>query len=96
MNAAHNGTTHYGVNQFSDLTSTEFARVRLSPNISKIVTARLNSIKEKPQKNSSTLVQVTDFQYIFTDNNELDRYPTFYKQKLLQKNLNFVPLNVDW
>lgn len=96
MNAAHNGTTHYGVNQFSDLTSSEFATVRLNSNISKIVGARLQSIKEKPQKNPSTLINVTDFQYIFTDNNELDKYSKFYKQKLLEKNLNFVPLKVDW
>lgn len=64
--------------------------------MSLIVGARLKSIKDKLPTNATTSVKVNEIKYEFTDNNNFDRYPSFYKPNLLQKNLNFIPLKVDW
>lgn len=94
---AHNATAHFGINRFSDLTPDEFQALRLDRNLSLIVGARLKSIGEKPpSRNASTLVNVNEVKYVFTDNNAYDRYPSFYKPTLLHQNLNFIPLKVDW
>lgn len=97
MNMAHNATAHFGINRFSDLTTDEFQALRLNRNLSLIVGARLKSVEAKPPaSNASSLINVNDTKYVFTDNNAYDRYPTFYKPTLLHKNLNFIPLKVDW
>lgn len=96
LNTAHNSTAHFGVTRYSDLTMDEFAAYNLNKNMSHIVGARLKSIQDKPKKNVTTSMKVTDIKYAFTDNNEYDRYPSFYKEKLLEQNLNFIPLKVDW
>lgn len=93
---AQNTTAHFGINRFSDLTPQEFEALRLNSNMSLIVGARLKSIQDKLPKNATSTVKVSEVKYEFTDNNEYDRYPTFYKPNLLQKNLNFIPLKVDW
>lgn len=97
MNMVHNATAHFGINRFSDLTPDEFQALRLNRNLSLIVGARLKSADmQPPNTNTSSLVKTTDIKYVFTDNNAYDRYPTFYKPTLLHKNLNFIPLKVDW
>lgn len=93
---AHNSTAHFGINRYSDLTPQEFQELRLNRNMSLIVGARLQSIQSKGPSNATTSFKANDIKYVFTDNNEFDRYPSFYKSVLLQKNLNFVPLKVDW
>lgn len=97
MNMAHNATAHFGINRYSDLTPEEFQALRLNRNLSLIVGARLKSIQEKqPSNNTSSLINTSNVKYVFTDNNAYDRYPSFYKPTLLHKNINFIPLKVDW
>lgn len=93
---AHNATAHFGINRYSDLSPQEFETLHLNRNMSLIVGARLKSIKDKLPTNATTSVKVNEIKYEFTDNNSFDRYPSFYKPNLLQKNLNFIPLKVDW
>lgn len=78
------------------MTADEFARSQLNEKLSDVIKIRLESIKEQPQRNLSSLLNVTEFDYSFTDNNRFDRYPKFYNTLLLKKNLNFLPLRVDW
>lgn len=78
------------------MTADEFARSQLNEKLSDVIKIRLESIKEQPQRNLSSLLNVTEYDYSFTDNNRFDRYPKFYNTSLLKKNLNFLPLRVDW
>lgn len=96
MNSAPNVAAHFGVTKYSDLTPDEFKVLHLNKQMTHIVRARIESIKDKPKKNISSAIKVNDFKYEFTDNNDYDRYPSFYKEKLLERNLNFMPLKVDW
>lgn len=94
---AHNATAHFGINRYTDLTPDEFQALRLNRNLSLIVGARLKSIEgKKPPSNASSLIDANEVKYFFTDNNGFERYPSFYKPSLLHKNLNFIPLKVDW
>lgn len=93
---AHNTTAHFGINLYSDLTPQEFQELRLNRNMSLIVGARLKSIQSKPIRNTTASVKINDIKYEFTDNNESNRYQSFYKPILLQTNLNYIPISVDW
>lgn len=96
-NAAINSAARFGVNRFSDLSADEFSAIHLNRNLSHFVKIRFDSVREvQSQKNLTSLLNVTDFKYSFTDNNRYDRYPMFYNMTLLQRNLNFIPLRVDW
>lgn len=96
-NAAANSAAQFGVNRFSDLSADEFSTVNLNPKLSHFVKIRLNNIgRNESQNNLSSLLNVAGFEYFFTDNNYYDRYPLFYNTTLLKKNLNFIPLRVDW
>lgn len=96
MNTAENTTAHFGVTRYSDLTPVEFEAIHLNRNLSHIVGARLKSIQQMPAKNVNSTIPVNEVKYEFTDNNDYDRYPSFYKPNLLKKNLNFIPMRVDW
>lgn len=96
LNTAPNVAAHFAVTKYSDLTPEEFRSKHLNEQMSPIVRARVQSIKDKPAKNISSAIKVNEFKYEFTDNNDFDRYPAFYKEKLLERNLNFIPLKVDW
>lgn len=89
-------TAHFGVTPFSDLTPEEFEGMQLNKNMSHIVKARLLNIQDKQPKNISSPIKVNEIKYTFTDDNNYDRYPSFYKPDLLEKNLNFIPMKVDW
>lgn len=93
---AQNATAHFGVTRWSDLTPEEFEATHLNQNMSHIIGARLKSIQQMPSKNVNSTLNLDEVKYEFTDNNEYDRYPSFYKQNLLKKNINFLPLKVDW
>lgn len=93
---ANRNVAHFGITRYSDLTSEEFAAAHLNKNMSHIVEARLKTIQDQQPKNVSTTLKVDNVKYEFTNNNEYNRYPMFYKQELLQKNLNFIPMEVDW
>lgn len=93
---AHEPTAHFGINRYTDLTPQEFQELRLNRNMSLIVGARLKSIQSKPIKNVTATVKINDVKYEFTDNNESNRYKSFYKPTLLQTNLNYIPMSVDW
>lgn len=93
---ATNAAAQFGINRFSDLTADEFSVNHLNRNLSHMVAMRLESIKNQTQQNLSSLVNVADIELAFTDNNRFDRYPLFYNMTLMRKNLNFLPLKVDW
>lgn len=95
-NIAQNATAHFGVTRYSDLTQEEFRTTNLNPTMSHIVKARLKSIQDKPQKNITSSMKVNEIEYKFTDGNDYNQYPSFYKPDLLQQNLNFIPLKIDW
>lgn len=92
----HESTAHFGITRYSDLTAEEFAALNLNKNMSHIVTARLKSIQDNQSKNVNSTIKINDIKYEFTNNNGYDSYPSFYKPKLLDKNVNFIPLNIDW
>ncbi|XP_055327078.1 cathepsin O-like [Sitodiplosis mosellana] len=96
LNTAENATAHFGVTRYSDLTPEEFEAIHLNRNMSHIIGARLKSIQQTPLKNVNSTIKVNEVKYEFTDNNEFDRYPSFYKQNLLEQNVNFIPMKVDW
>ncbi|XP_031635960.1 cathepsin O-like [Contarinia nasturtii] len=96
LNMAHNSTVHFGITPYSDLTPAEFAALHLNKNMSHIVAARLKGIQENPPVNINSTMKINNIKYEFTNNNDYDRYPSFYKPKLLNKNINFTPLKVDW
>lgn len=93
---AHDTTAHFGINRYTDLTPQEFQELRLNRNMSLIVGSRLKSIQSKPIKNVTATLKINDVKYEFTDNNESNRYKLFYKPTLLQTNLNYIPMSVDW
>lgn len=92
---AHNATAHFGVTRYSDLNAEEFAFTHLNPTMSKVIGRRLESQKSKPQTNETDFLKVGNIHYDFPNGASYD-YQSFYDPKLLQKNLNFVPLQVDW
>lgn len=61
-----------------------------------MIGAQLRSSKENPKTKKPKIVNSKEVNYKFTYNVTLDSYRTFYKLDLLNKNLNFVPLKVDW
>lgn len=85
-------SAHYGVTRYSDLTEEEFRRNHLNGKISHFVGARLDSIKRKPS-NISIPIKIV-IQDVFDAENE--KYRLFYNNSLMDKNLNYIPLKVDW
>lgn len=96
LNAVQDPFTHYGITKYSDLSSNEFASLHLNKIMSHMIGARLKGVKENPKTKTPKLVNTKDINYKFTYNVTPDSYRTFYKLDLLNKNLNFVPLKVDW
>lgn len=97
-----NATAEYGITRYSDLTTDEFLGPRLATkNITHIMHEQMNSIKYKPlatpsQKIPMKIVIATATNGTNEDEYLGDSYRTFYDPKLMAKNLNYVPLNVDW
>lgn len=96
LNTVQDPSAHYGVTKYSDLSSDEFVSLHLNKNMSHIIGARLKNIKEDPKTKITKIVNAKDVNYKFTYNVTPDSYRTFYKLDLLNKNLNFIPLKVDW
>lgn len=95
LNTVQDPSAHYGVTKYSDLSSEEFASLHLSKDMSHIIGARLKSSKNKTNT-PLTVNANADINYSFTYNAISDPYRTFYKLDLINKNVNFVPMKVDW
>lgn len=98
-----NTTAEYGITKYSDLTADEFLGPRLiTKNVTHIVNEQMTSVKYMPSIPSSQTAPVrivfsTNGNVNDTSNNYIDdSYRSFYDSKLMAKNLNYVPLQVDW
>lgn len=95
-----NATAEYGITRYSDMTADEFLGPRLTPkNLTLIVREQMTSVKYKP---FTTEPQAAFLNLTIGANGSIDDellgdgYRSFYDPRLLAKNLNFVPLQVDW
>lgn len=97
-----NTTAEYGITKYSDLTADEFLGPRLiTKNVTHIVHEQMVSLKYKTSLTSSQSAPVKiviNTNSSVNDNDDYigDSYRSFYDPKLMAKNLNYVPLEVDW
>lgn len=90
QNMQTNATAKFGVTKYSDLSRDEFLSQKLSRNLSHFMSDNL--VYNKP----NYTIKADDTPIHFLDENNADRFRAFYSQGLLHKNLNFIPLKVDW
>lgn len=86
-------SAHYGITKYSDLTEEEFARHHLNKKINRFVSSRMKNIKRKPSNLTTSSDFIDDYQFTrFED----EIYRNFYSKNLMAKNLNFIPMKMDW
>lgn len=95
-----NATAEYGITRYSDLTSDEFLGPHLmTKNATHAVREQMTNIKYEPfiVSPKQALINLTIGANGAIANEILgESYQSFYDPKLMKKNLNFLPLHVDW
>lgn len=91
QNMQTNATAKFGITKYSDLSPDEFISKKLSSNLSQLL-----SNKYAYNKPINGGMKFNEMPIHFLEENSSNNYRSFYSQGLLHKNLNFIPIKVDW
>lgn len=95
-NMAENATAKYGITQYSDLSPDEFLLQNLHQNLTRYVHEGLSIAKSGKMLETPIEILTNELKETIPLTNDGDKIRSFYSPALLRKNLNFIPIKVDW